>query len=83
MLVLKRGEGEWIAIQHRSGDVLMIRTYDIVGPIDTARGSLRGRLNVACHDPERNFEIERVRWFEPPKQPKHPAPADSHGAGQR
>jgi hypothetical protein len=66
MLVLKRSEGEWIAIQHRSGDVLMIRTYDIVGAVDTARGALRGRLNVACHDPDRNFEIERVRWFDPP-----------------
>ena len=83
MLVLKRADGDWISIRHRSGDVIMIRTYDIVGPMETPRGRSPGRLNVACHDPARNFEIERIRWFDPDQQPRGPRAADAPGAHER
>jgi hypothetical protein len=83
MLVLKRTEGDWISIRHRSGDLIMIRTYDIAGPIETARGRSPGRVNVACHDPARNFEIERIRWFDPGRQIRPLDPANAQGAHER
>jgi hypothetical protein len=68
MLILKRHDGQWISIRHRSRDVLMIRTYELVGPCHSPRGYSPGRVNLACHDPDRNFEIERVSRFEPMRQ---------------
>lgn len=59
MLVLKRREGQWIEITHRSGDVLRFRVYDIYeGP---------GRVNLAFDDPARNFEIERPERLHRPR----------------
>jgi hypothetical protein len=55
MLVLKRKEGQWVEIIHRSGDVMRIRVYDI----QSARDGTPNRANLAFEDPERNFEIRR------------------------
>jgi hypothetical protein len=52
MLVLKRKEGQWVTITHRSGDVLRVRVYDI-------EAGYPGRVNVAFDDDARNFAIER------------------------
>lgn len=55
MLVLKRKEGQWVEIIHKSGDILRFRTYHISGGDDDTPG----RLDIAFDDPERNFEIQR------------------------
>lgn len=47
MLVLRRRDGEWTEIVHRSGDVLRIRN---LGP---------GKTDLAFDDPDRNFRVER------------------------
>jgi hypothetical protein len=52
MLVLKRKEGEWVNIVHRSGDTIRVRVYDI-------RGGEPGRTCLAFDDSARNFAIER------------------------
>jgi hypothetical protein len=52
MLVLKRKEGEWVDITHKSGDVLRVR----VCQIQPGRPS---SLNLAFDDNPRNFAIER------------------------
>ncbi len=52
MLVLRRKEGQWIEVLHRSGDVLRLRVYDICGESP-------GRVNLAFDDPPRNFSIQR------------------------
>ena len=63
MLVLKRKEGQWIEIIHRSGDVIRLRVYDI----QSAAGS-PSRANLAFDDSARNFEIRRPeRRATPPK----------------
>ena len=52
MLVLKRKEGQWVEVTHRSGDVLRIRVCKI-------EGGAPGHLNLAFDDDARHFEIER------------------------
>jgi hypothetical protein len=52
MLVLKRTDGQWVDVTHKSGDVIRIRVCEI------AAGS-PGRLNLAFDDDARNFEIAR------------------------
>ena len=52
MLVLKRKEGQWVEVTHRSGDVLRIRVCKI-------EGGAPGHLNLAFDDNARHFEIER------------------------
>lgn len=52
MLVLKRKEGQWVEVTHRSGDVLRIRVCKI-------EGGAPGHLNLAFDDGPRHFEIER------------------------
>jgi hypothetical protein len=54
MLVLKRKEGQWIEIIHRSGDVIRLRVYDIQSVSGTP-----SRANLAFDDSARNFEIRR------------------------
>jgi hypothetical protein len=54
MLVLKRKEGQWVEITHRSGDVLRIRVNGI-----TAEPGRPGRVNQVFDDDARNFEIRR------------------------
>ncbi len=52
MLVLKRKEGQWIDVTHKSGDVLRFRVYNLCSEFP-------GRVNLAFDDAERNFEIQR------------------------
>ena len=52
MLVLKRKEGQWIDITHRSGDTLRIRVYNI-------RSGYPAQLDLAFDDDARHFEIQR------------------------
>ena len=60
MLVLKRKEGSWVEIRHRSGDLLRIRVYGI-------DGGFPGHANLAFQDDARNFEINRPeRVVRPP-----------------
>lgn len=61
MLVLKRKEGQWVEIHHRSGDVLRMRVYGICGGVP-------GRVNIAFDDAPRHFEIRR-----PERKPGEPA----------
>ena len=56
MLVLRRKEGQWIEITHRSGDVVRFRVYDI----GAVGGDAPGRVNLAFDDPDRNFTINRA-----------------------
>ena len=60
MLVLRRKDGQWIEVTHRSGDVLRFRVYEI-------SGESPGRVNLAFDDPERHFAIQRPeRLFKGP-----------------
>jgi hypothetical protein len=52
MLVLKRKEGQWVELTHRSGDVVRVRTCEI-------QAGRPGTVNLAFDDDARNFEIER------------------------
>jgi hypothetical protein len=52
MLVLKRREGQWVEITHKSGDVLRFRTYNI-------RSGYPGALDIAFQDDAHNFRVER------------------------
>lgn len=61
MLVLKRKEGQWIEVTHRSGDVLRLRVYNIA--CDSS-----GRANLAFDDPDRNFDIQRPERFARPTE---------------
>lgn len=52
MLVLKRKEGQWVEITHKSGDKLRIRAFRI-------REGFPSQLDLAFEDDDRNFEIQR------------------------
>lgn len=52
MLVLKRKEGQWVEITHKSGDKIRIRVYRI-------REGFPSQLDLAFDDDARNFEIQR------------------------
>ena len=56
MLVLKRKDGQWIEVTHKSGDVLRLRVYNI-NPDNP------GRVNLAFDDDDRNFDIQRPERF--------------------
>ncbi len=62
MLVLKRKEGQWVEITHKSGDKIRIRVYRI-------REGFPSQLDLAFDDEARNFEIQR------PERKLGPAPA--------
>lgn len=52
MLILRRKEGQWIEITHRSGETIRIRVYNI-------RARYPGQLDLAFDDSARNFAIQR------------------------
>ncbi len=62
MLVLKRKEGQWVEVTHRSGDVLRVRVCKI-------EAGSPGHLNLAFDDDARHFEIER-----PERRHQQPGP---------
>ncbi len=63
MLVLKRKEGQWVDVIHRSGDILRLRVYEI-------QQGAPSRANIAFDDPERNFEIRRPERRVPSSDPQ-------------
>ena len=66
MLVLKRKEGQWVEITHKSGDKLRIRAFRI-------REGFPSQLDLAFDDDDRNFEIQR------PERKFAGAPAPAEG----
>lgn len=52
MLVLKRKDGQWIEITHKSGDIVRFRVYNL-------RSDFPGQATMAFDDADRNFEIQR------------------------
>jgi len=52
MLVLRRKEGQWIEVTHKSGDVLRVRVYNLCAEAP-------GRINLAFDDADHNFDIQR------------------------
>jgi hypothetical protein len=63
MLILRRKEGQWVEIRHRSGDTIRVRVYNIRG-----RGPFQ--LDLAFDDNAHNFRIQR-----PERLPRSPAEA--------
>lgn len=64
MLILRRKEGQWVEIQHKSGDVIRVRVYNI-------RSRYPGQLDLAFDDNDRNFLIQR------PERGQRPEVSDS------
>ena len=62
MLVLRRKDGQWIEITHKSGDVLRFRVYN-------RRDNTPGEVNLAFDDPDRHFEIQRPERAARPLSP--------------
>jgi hypothetical protein len=62
MLILRRKEGQWVEVRHRSGDLLRIRVYNI-------RSRFPGQLDMAFEDDARNFAIERPERNAPMSPP--------------
>jgi hypothetical protein len=52
MLILRRKEGQWVEITHKSGDTIRIRVYNI-------RARYPGQLDLAFDDDAHNFVIQR------------------------
>ncbi len=67
MLILRRKDGQWIEVVHRSGDVMMVQVRDI-------RPRFPGQLDLAFDDAPRNFSIRRVdrRPAQPREDPSRP-----------
>lgn len=58
MLILRRREGQWVEITHRSGDTIRVRVYNI-------RARQPGQLDLAFDDDDRNFRVHRPERVEP------------------
>jgi hypothetical protein len=52
MLILRRKEGQWLDITHRSGDVIRVRVCNV-------RARYPGQVDLVLDDDARNFVIER------------------------
>ena len=52
MLILRRKEGQWVEITHRSGETIRIRVCNI-------RSRYPGQLDLAFDDPAHHFIIQR------------------------
>jgi hypothetical protein len=63
MLILRRKDGQWVELRHRSGETIRIRVYNI-----RSRGL--GQLDLAFDDPDRNFEVVRPERRSPPVAPE-------------
>lgn len=59
MLVLRRKEGQWLAITHRSGETIRVRVCNV-------RPRYPGQLDLVFDDPHQNFAIEREERATPP-----------------
>lgn len=56
MLILRRKEGQWVELTHKSGDKIRVRVYNI-------RARYPGQLDLAFDDDAHNFKIERPERF--------------------
>jgi hypothetical protein len=75
MLILRRKEGQWVEITHRSGDTIRLRVYNI-------RSRYPGQLDIASDDDARNFAIQRPERTGPnPYAELAPVEATSEEAG--
>ena len=52
MLILRRKEGQWVEITHKSGDTIRIRVCNI-------RARFPGQLDLAFDDDDRHFSVQR------------------------
>jgi hypothetical protein len=52
MLILRRKEGQWVEITHRSGDVIRVRVCNV-------RARYPGQVDLVLDDDARNFVIQR------------------------
>jgi hypothetical protein len=52
MLILRRKEGQWVEIRHRSGDLIRVRVYNI-------RTRNPGQLDLAFDDEAHHFQVQR------------------------
>ena len=52
MLILRRKEGQWVEITHRSGDTIRVRVGNV-----RARNS--GQIDLAFDDEARHFTVQR------------------------
>jgi hypothetical protein len=52
MLVLRRTEGQWVEVTHRSGDKMWIRVYGLCAQSPA-------QVHLAFDDAPHNFEIQR------------------------
>ncbi|GAC1467242.1 MAG: hypothetical protein NVSMB9_08630 [Isosphaeraceae bacterium] len=57
MLILRRKEGQWVELRHKSGDTLRIRVCNI-------RAACAGQLDLVFDDDAHNFLIQRLERFE-------------------
>lgn len=62
MLVLRRKEGQWVNITHKSGDTIRVRVYNI-------RARYPGQLDMGFDDPAINFRVQRPEREEKPCPP--------------
>jgi Global regulator protein family len=52
MLILRRKEGQWVEITHRSGDTIRVRVCNV-------RARNAGQIDLAFDDEGRHFSIQR------------------------
>ena len=65
-MILRRKEGQWVEITHRSGDVIRVRVCNI-------RARHPGQLDLALDDPDHNFVIQRPERLARAAEPAGPA----------
>lgn len=75
MLILRRKEGQWVEITHRSGDTIRVRVCNM-------RARSGRQLDLAFEDDLHNFAIERPeRPARATTEPLATIDAESHAAG--
>ena len=72
MLILRRKEGQWVEVRHKSGDTVRIRVYNI-------RSRCPGQLDLAFDDPDHLFTIQRPERGTRPPDPTRDADAKPPG----
>lgn len=70
MLVLRRKEGQWVELTHRSGDTIRVRVYNV-----RARPGGAPQLDMAFDDNDHRFTIQR------PERADRPAAGTAAGLG--
>jgi hypothetical protein len=68
MLILRRKEGQWVEIRHKSGDLIRVRVYNI-------RTRNPGQLDLAFDDEAHHFQVQRPERIEKAEAGATPARA--------